>query len=542
MVPTPGPGNVEGERRARRAGAFLLTQGEHAGKRLKDVWLPWQVAWLEALYGMGIRRSLVKCGKGSGKTTLAAALALEHAVSAAERNETRGSAVIIASTVSQAHLIWDHALEAVLHDPMLAGRFTSHARDRALVHGETGYRIKVIPPTLEAAAGLRPCLILGDEMAIASESSEYAKALDALRRGARNWGAQAREVYITTASPGQPVGAYAEELNYARRVRDGEVVDPVYLPLLYEWPVQQREDLDLLTDELEWWRGMPSLSTPKHYGTMPIHELREEFRDSAARGESSFALLLSQRFGVEADARAMSGSGATQLHELYAQTERSPHTDIPRTGELSLCVVAHDPGGVNDPHAVATSWTDEAGIIHVVVRQYLSTKGFASAGPNLVRIYEAARKAGELLVFDTFEALDAHLVAQHEKLAERAFSIPVLGGDVYGRVSFASHMARRLATEYVTVKQGWQILAAVAELEGMMADGKLKIAGGPLIDYNFANVRQVEGPRGRVLQKAGAGLSGMGDAKIDGVMAVLSAVVLRVVAEQSSADVGAWIA
>jgi phage terminase large subunit-like protein len=43
-------------------------------------------------------------------------------------------------------------------------------------------------------------------------------------------------IFLTTQSDEPPAGVFKQKLQYARDVRDGKVVDPRFVPVIYEFP------------------------------------------------------------------------------------------------------------------------------------------------------------------------------------------------------------------------------------------------------------------------------------------------------------------
>ena len=102
----------------------------------------------------------------------------------------------------------------------------------------------------------------------------------------------------------------------------------------------------------------------------------------------------------------------------------------------------------------------------------------------------------------------------------------MLGGDKFGRAGFPTRIKNELDTEYHAVAQGWQLQAALSDAEAMAGDLILAHNNQPLLNANIMNLTVEDSGQGRRFSKAGAGLSGQGESKVDGSMAMLSAISL----------------
>ena len=526
LIPTCDDWTGQGERMLAYFGGFTLTQGVHAGKRLAEVIAPWQAAMIRYMFGRRdekgekvVRRVFLKIGKGSAKTTTAAAINLAVVMDSADRGVNyRAQVALMAASIATAKLCYTHLTECVQADSDLRGLFSGHVQQRTLTHEATGITTIVLAPELRAAIGLRPVLTIIDELhAAAIECSDMISVLDQLRKGGANWGSEALEVIITTAPPKKAVGAYLNELSYARQVRDGLIEDPSYLPILFEWPARERPELDL-RDPHDWWRGMPSLGI-----TMPAEEMQRELRDAEQRGGETFASLLSQRLGIEPDDRVESITDAILKTRWKDVPTRS--RQIPRGLEEVFAAV--DPGGVDDPQSLAFLWCDpDTQREQIIVEQHLSRSGHQRADETLQAIYDAAIAAGELCVHDLVSGIDLAIAARINAVA-KIVGVVVLGGDAVGRHGAVSTLTTATGLPFVGVPQGWQQGASIAMLEGLLLDGVIDVTRGPLLDANVTNViidRSGSSPK---LRKDDAGLSGQGASKIDGLTALLSALALR---------------
>ena len=59
-------------------------------------------------------------------------------------------------------------------------------------------------------------------------------------------------VYLTTQSDEGPSGVFKHKLDYARDVRDGKIVDPAFLPVIFEFPRDMVESGECLKLENMW--------------------------------------------------------------------------------------------------------------------------------------------------------------------------------------------------------------------------------------------------------------------------------------------------
>jgi phage terminase large subunit-like protein len=518
-------------------GAFLLTQGPQAGKRFIDCMLPWQKALFLYVFGNTdhnenriVNRLFLKIGKGVGKSTAISAMVLGMVMwSAANGKNQRGLAAIIAPGISTANIIFTHILQAVLNDPHLDGQFVTSSRDRSITHVESGIEIQIMVPSISGSVGRRPFIIALDEEFAASEIKDFSIILDQLRKGGQNWGADFLMASITTAPMHRAVGNYAVSLQDAHRIRDGDVVNDKFLPICFEYPVN-REDLDI-EDSSEWWRGLPSLGA-----TLPTESIIEEYETAKNSASSEpLALFLSQRLGIEPeDRRAVDG--------LLLQDK---WLDLPRAGNVPADTplwIAFDPSsGADDPSAMIVLWQSD-GKVCITGEQHLTEIGYDRASQHTRDLYDKAVKAGELVIHPTAEVMDSKIIEKAKELHKQANQYCVLGGDKFGRAGFPTRIKNELDTEYHAVAQGWQLQAALSDAEAMAGDLILAHNNQPLLNANIMNLTVEDSGQGRRFSKAGAGLSGQGEAKIDGAMAALSAISLLAAHPQNyEADISYWV-
>ena len=536
LVPFMDEDDKDADLFVKLAGKFLLTQGQEAGRRLEDVWLPWQKDALRLAFQS--RESMWLLGKGSGKSLSAGAFALATCMfHALKGKHSRGLIVCLAPSIPTARVVFDHIMEAILADPELRPLFASNVQDRSLTHKESGIKIQVLACEMKAAVGRRPIALIIDELHEIGRLNEGLAVTNQLRQGGRNAGRDFKVLSISTMSTGEPRGEFARALKYATKVRDAEIDDPTFAPLLYTFPLKEREDLNPL-DPAEWWRGMPSLRTEAQPGTMDAEELQKELTEAAAAEDAeSFGLLLSQRLGIQKNIDAQNAESI--LHGRWLDAGKCS-TAIPAMAPDDIWTIGVDAGGLDDPLAVALLVRKSDGTLEIRPHQFLTQEGYDRAHASTRAIYDQAIGFGTLHVRPTAESMDA---AVHAKIRDvlNVNAWATIGGDEHGRAGFKARFEASVAT-FNSVPQTWVLGGSLANLEAALVDGRVKHPHCPLLNANVANLSIEETPNGnRRLGKKDGRLSGQGHAKIDGVMALLSGMHLQTEQETLVGDIGGMI-
>ncbi len=507
-------------------GNVIGTQGPVAGLRFEEFILPWQERTI--LRGWGdtnpsgnpaITEIGIKCGKGSGKSFFVASISIAQVIDWALRGiNTRCHVIIVAAGVESALLVFNHAREAIAADPYLANKFRSNISRKEITHIASGIAIRAISPYMENAIGVRTGLLIADELHAASiESKEFAAVIDQLKRGGQN-SEEFRQIGITTAAVARPEGYYKSWLQRMRAIRDGTLIDPSVLPVLFELPnAKVRPDIDA-ADSRFWFFGMPSMITqPGERGTMNAEAMERELIEAAqaadAEGPATMELLLSQRLGIEATDRA-GGSGTTRLADYWAQCH-DPAMIVP---EHSPTFVAMDPSsGLDDPFALVVLMTS-GGHYYVWSRQHLLRATYEQAPKRLKEVYDAAIKAEELFLFDSTSELEQAVLSYCRGLLRTLAGVR-FGGDGWGLAGFAAKFANEVGAQFEIIPQNWQLPAALDRVSAVAHDRMLHHGNQPLLGANVANLILENGR----LRKYDASSSGVGSAKIDGAMALISA-------------------
>ena len=236
---------------------------------------------------------------------------------------------------------------------------------------------------------------------------------------------------------------------------------------------------------------------------------------------------MSQRLCIEPDARQ--GVGRWVAAERWSSLPKCQRWTVPE--EARRPTIGIDIGGSDDLAAmVLIAWVSTPGgggeQLHVWARQYCTQGAYDRAHPNTRLIYKSAVDAGELFVHQSSAAMETAIQIDAKALYMRHADSLWAGGDQYGLSGFAARFKGAVGLEFKPVRQSFNLLGSKNRLEALVTDSAVAHEHQPLLAWNLQNLRIDESGQGVKLRKADAGASGQGQAKIDGVMALLSALEL----------------
>jgi phage terminase large subunit-like protein len=204
------------------------TKGHLKGKPF--ILEPWEKAIVATLFGWkredGTRRyreAFIFIPRKNGKSTIAAGITLCVLY---QDGEGAAECYCVAGDLDQTDMVYGTAAAMVRQNKRLDG--ISKVRDsrKRIVYGDSFFR--AIPADDKGAHGFNLHFVCGDEL----HTWPGRDLKDTLHTGT-GFRQQPLEVYITTA--GFDLGSIAgETYTYACKVRDGQIDDPTFLPVIYE--------------------------------------------------------------------------------------------------------------------------------------------------------------------------------------------------------------------------------------------------------------------------------------------------------------------
>ncbi|MDB6176646.1 hypothetical protein PAF17_03905 [Paracoccus sp. Z330] len=483
--------------------------------------------------GNTIRECLLTTPKKQAKTTGGALLFLAAFLSDQAPNQQY---TILAPSVGIAALAFDAIHGAIEADQTLRDLLHVRPYVREIESRKTGSKLAVKAFERSAATGLKGSILL-DESWLLGEKAQSHK-LRAQIRGALAASPTAKILHITTTSDDVPRGTWAELLAYARSVRDGRVIAPGFLPVIYEpWP-----GCDPWTDETAWPCLLPSfphIADAAFYRSV-IAEANQSGPDAVARDKAQF-------FNVTAETAMAGADGWSVARILASLTGRLTEADLFRQADSIAAGI--DLGGLSDLSAITflglapdRSWLvatrcwaspsvwERNSPIKTALPDFMNDGDLIPCAPGddlpgILGLLDQARDTGKPKVVgidpagasqlaDELDQMPGFRVVTDPGAVGWSGDVPVIG---------ISRSARSLVTPIRT-------------FERMAEAGRVLLSDQRILGWSLANVRLARSGAAEYLDRSRQ------SEKIDPVAALLDAVAAHgIVPEQMTADVSAWI-
>lgn len=478
-----------------------------------------------------IKTFFMLISKKNTKSTIAAGIMLTVLI---KNWRKEAEFLILSPTKELADNCWKPIKAAVKADPDLDELFQIKAAERTLIHRYTGASLKVVAADSGGVTGKKATGVLVDEL---HEFGKVAKAEDMLVEA--TGGLMSRPegfvIYLTTQSAEEPAGVFKKELNYARNVRDGKIVDPSYYPILYEFPDTY---LDPTTkpylQEKNWYMTNPNLGV-----SVDLETLRQKITKAHGTGEDSLQSVVSKHLNVQIglDLGADRWPGADYWLGAAHPTVRTL-ADLQAVSEV--VTVGIDGGGLDDWLAVTVLGRLSGTIDRYVSwsRAWVSEKLLTNR-PEIADRCRDFAKDGDLTIIETVGD-DAKQMADMVKDVNDTGLLAYIGIDPSKIDALKSALiAVKVIDEepdekfFVKVRQGWSLYGAILNTERALAEGRFTHASQPMVNWCVSNAKVVNRSNALLITKEVSG-----KAKIDPVMSTLNA--MEVMAYNPPARTGGY--
>lgn len=385
---------------------------------------------------------------------------------------------------------------------------------KTITHRESGAALKVLAADQNTVGGKKSVGTLVDELHLfgkmASAENMFREAMGGLASRPEGF-----VIWLTTQSDEPPAGVFKQKLDYARDVRDGKIIDPAFVPVIFEHPPEMVANGDCLKLE------NMAMVNPNMGFSVDQAFLEREFKKAELAGGDSFRGFMAKHANVEIGLNLRSDRWAGA--DFWESQAKAPGLTLDQLLDRSEVVdVGIDGGGLDDLLGLAVVGRDRD------TREWL-TWTHAWAHPSVLerrkevapRLHDFAKDGDLTLVQNIGE--DVADVASLCALIEARGLLDKIGCDPAGLGGIVDALAEAGLPEekLIGVSQGWKLTGAIKTAERKLAEGVLVHGGQPLMAWCVGNAK-VE-PRGNavIITKQAAG-----SAKIDPLMGLFNAVTL----------------
>lgn len=457
-----------------------------------------------------ITEFMLLISKKNAKSTIAAAIMLTILI----RNWRQSAEfIILAPTIEVANNAYAPARDMVKHDPELEALLHVQDHLRTITHRESGATLKVVAADQNTVGGKKAAVVLVDELHLFGKNPNAENMLREATGGLASR-PEGFVIYLTTQSDTPPAGVFKQKLQYARDVRDGKVIDPQFLPVLYEFP-QAMIDAGQHRQKEHFYVTNPNMGRSVSPGF-----LEREMRKAEESGEESVLGFLSKHLNVEIGLALRSDRWAGADYWLGAACQCRTIEDLLERSEV--VDVGIDGGGLDDLLGLAVVGRDKD------TRAWLVwTRAWAHPSVLERRKSEAARfqdfaKHGDLILVERIGD-DVNDVADLVEQVEASGLLDKIGVDPVGIGAILDALDERNVPEekVVGISQGWKLGGAIKTAERKLAEGGMKHGGQPMMAWCVSNARVEPRANSILITKQASG-----SAKIDPLMALFNAVSL----------------
>jgi phage terminase large subunit-like protein len=485
-----------------------------------EIAAPWMLELAEVVHGAYnaetgerlIREVFIKIPKKNWKSGFVAMLMLSLQV----RNwRPANEAAVIAPTKEGADNVFGPMRNAIRADADLDALFHIQPIMRTAKHRTTEMTCRVYAADTDTVAGKIWAFVAFEELWLLSKRHGCADMmLEA--RGGQSSRPEGLVLSITTESDEEPVGVYKAKLEYARKVRDGVIDAPHFLPLLYEWPE------DMLKSKAYAEPENFHLVNPGWGLSVDPVEFNREFEQDKEAGSAALRLFYAKRLNVP-PSENVGGSWAGA--EFWQQCGDSTLTFEELLKRSEVCTVGVDGGGLDDLLGLTVIgreretgkwlWWSHAWAHPIVLQR---RKDIASKLRDLEAVKDLTfvEKVGDDVVEVVSYVVrinDAGLLPEKEGI----------GLDSYGIGSILDGLEAADIPEgcAVAVSQGGKLHSAIQTVERALAGKKIIHAAQLLMAWCVGNAKVELKGNAAMITKAASG-----SAKIDPLMSGFNAVYL----------------
>ncbi len=466
-----------------------------------------------------IREFFLLVSKKNTKSTLAAAIML----TVAARNWRESAEfLIVAPTVEVAGNSFKPAQDMIAADEELTEIFQVQPHIKTITSRINGTALKVVAADADAVSGKKATAVLIDEYWLFGKRADAENMLKEATGGLISR-PEGFVIGLSTMSDEPPAGIFEKKLKYFRGVRDGKIVDPKSLGVLYEFP----DDMVKAKAHLEpanFYITNPNLgvSVDTEYLIDLIAKAKEE-------GEDSLRVTQSKHLNIEMGMNLRSDSW---VGAKYWEVGADPAVTLEYIlANSEVAAVGIDGGGLDDLLGLAVLGRELGTDRWMAWAHAWAHPSVLKYRPEIATILRGLAEQGQAtLVENLGEDIDG--VIGICKQVDAAGILAKVGLDPMGvgQIVDALEDAGIEADRIIGISQGWKLSGSIKTVERKLADKTFIHGAQPLMQWVVGNARVIPAGNAITINKAISG-----SAKIDPLMALFNTVHLMSLNPESMA-------
>ncbi len=432
---------------------------------------------------------------------------------------------IIAPTTEVANNAFGPLKHAIRKDEELSDLLHIQDHIRTITHRSTKATLQVVAAESDTVSGKKFAVTLVEELWQFGKRNN-AEAMLQEATGGMASRPEGATIYITTESDEPPAGVYKAKNNYARKVRDGEIVDPSFLPVLYEWPkamVDSKACLDLEN---------AAVVNPNLGASVSTSWLKTKYAEYKSESDRAFQAFCAKHLNVEIGLALGSDRWAGADFWLDAKQPGLTFEGILQRCEVA--VVGIDGGGLDDLLGLAVVGREKDTGAWLHWAHAWAHEIVLERRKDIAALLKDLEAAGDLTIVkvpgkDVEDVADIVCQIQEAGLLPEKMGI---GVDAAGIVDIVEMLTtqRKLPLEMiVAIRQGYSLNGAIKTTERHVAGKNLLHCGQALMSWCVGNARIEDKGNAILVTKQASG-----KAKIDPLMATFNAVSLMALNPASS--------
>ncbi len=491
--------------------------------RAGEVSREWLLDFVGAVFGaydpdaerQMIREFLLAVAKKNAKSTIAAGIMMTALI----RNPRHSASfIILAPTKEIAGNSFEPAsdmADAINKELAEKGRdplFRIYRRERRILHMQTRAELKIIAADSDTVGGTKATAVLVDELWLfgkkAGAMSMFREAMGGLAARPEGF-----VIYLTTMSDEVPAGEFKAKLDYARKVRDGEIEDPAFLPVIYEFPTGMIEAGEH-RDPAKFYITNPNLGA-----SVDEAFLVREFTKAEAAGADALRDFEAKHLNVPIldGARSDGWAGAA----VWARGKGGPRTLAELIDRCEVATAGADGGGLDDLFGFAVIGRERVTKRWLLwAHALISPEGWDRRKANWT-VYQGFIAEGSLTRVDGLPD-DLAWIQDRVAMLQDAGILAGVGADPVGIGGLVDSLAEIGITQdaglLTGVAQGVRLMGAMKTVERKLADGTLLHDGSALMAWAAGNAKVRQTSTAVLIERAASGYG-----KIDPLMAALDA-------------------